>query len=233
MQIVEVSPFGARAARIGLGSATSTLEVTLFPMVHIGEAAFYDAVYADALDHDVVLMEGVSSSLARRLTRSYRWATGSRRLGLQLQSSYRPPPKYRAKVIHADLSGPEFLKAWLEIPWHLRALIGVLAPLVGLQLRWFGTRETLARGLPLDDRTSRDEWLDWDPEFAAFTRALLDVRDQRLLSVLAGVLDSIETPVRRVAIVYGAWHMRAVLRELSRRGFHATSTQWQTIFSLD
>jgi hypothetical protein len=72
MQFVESSIWGVRSARLSFQSRSSAVTVTLFPMVHIGEAGFYEAVYADALGHDIVLLEGVRSPITTRVTRSYR-----------------------------------------------------------------------------------------------------------------------------------------------------------------
>lgn len=76
MQIVETSSLAVRAARYRFVRRGSDCSVTLFPMIHVGEAAFYDQVYRDAFSHDVALVEGVRSPVTRYLTRSYRWIGG-------------------------------------------------------------------------------------------------------------------------------------------------------------
>lgn len=88
MQIVEGSEWALRTARLSLGNPHSEICLTLFPMVHAGEPDFFQAVYADAFSHDVVLVEGVKSPIARRVTRCYRWIDGSKAMNLVIQPSY-------------------------------------------------------------------------------------------------------------------------------------------------
>ena len=77
------------------------------------------------------------------------------------------------------------------------------------------------------------ELLNWSPETVALTAAILDARDERLISRLREQLDEPSNESKRLAVVYGADHMRAVLRELTKsRGFYAQHGDWLTIFSL-
>ena len=232
MQILESSELGLRSARVTLRSPLSPVEVTLFPMVHLGKPDFYREVYADALSHDLVLVEGVNSPASRRITRSYRWIEGSKRIGLSVQYRPREVKNSRAKIVHADLSGEEFEISWRKVPFRIRMLVYVLAPVFAVHFRWFMSRESLAKKLSMDDLPSRQEILSWNPETAFIDDSLLNDRDRRLVERLSDVLDN-HGDVRRLAIVYGAAHMRAVLRELSRRRFYADSSRWLTIFPFE
>jgi hypothetical protein len=203
--------------------------VTLYPMIHIGEPAFYDAVYRAASQHDVVLVEGVRSAVSRRLTRAYRWP--ARRHRLIVQPPFKPGPG-GPRVVHADLSASEFDVEWKRIPLWIRALVTLLIPLMALVLRWSGTRESLAAAVQMEDRKSASEILAWNPAVAALHRTILEIRDQRLIERLAAILGEPAGDARSVAIVYGAAHMRAVLQEMRRRGFHAVDSGWIDIFEL-
>lgn len=233
MQIVESTAFALRSAKLTFGSAKSPVTVTLFPMIHVGEPEFYRVVYADAANHDVVLVEGVKSPVTVRLTRAYRWMIGSRRLDLSLQPRFNPPPPSHAKIVHADLSRDEFAAVWRATPLWVRLLMYVAAPIFGLHRRCWATRETVARGHTLDDAPRADEMFDDSVPYAAIQAAVIDARDQRLLERLREQLDDVEAGPKRVAIIYGAGHMRAVIRELTgRRGFRPTGAEWLTIFGL-
>jgi hypothetical protein len=228
MQILESSDWGLRSARIKLRSPDGVKTVTLFPMIHIGDAAFYEAAYADAFAHDAVLTEGVRSPVTMRLTRAYRWIVGARHLGLVLQP--RAPSTCRARVVHADLTAEEFEQVWSEVSLGLKLLLYVAAPAFALYKRWTATRASLAKGHSMEDLTSRDEILDWNPETALVTRAILEVRDRRLLERLNELLARPDT--QTIAIVYGAAHMRAVLAELiGRQGFRPGDMDWMTVIS--
>lgn len=230
MQIVEVSAFGVRSARIELASADSNVTITLFPMIHVGDAFFYEAVYADAFVHDVVLVEGVRSPIARRVTRVYRWLRNSQRIGLAIQPPYPRQADSRARIVLADQTHEEFRAEWRRVPRWLRLSIHFLAPYVALRLRWFGSRLDLAQNLAFDDLTSRDEHLGWDPTLEIFFQAVQHARDKLLLRFLDDELAKAPQGKSRLAIVYGARHMRAVLVALSKRGFHARRTAWLKVF---
>lgn len=200
-------------------------------MLHVGEAEFYDVTYRDALDHDVVFLEGVRSPITTRVTRSYRWLVGSKAMaGLVVQPRF-PRDGASARIVHADLSTEEFTREWRTVPIWLRAAIYVLAPLIGLQRR-YSSRTRLARGMSCDDQPSMSELLAMSPETGALTQAVTHARDRRLLEKLAGELDGHGEP-RRLAVVYGAAHMRAVVREITgARDFFVEATEWRSVFRL-
>jgi hypothetical protein len=231
MRIIESSAWALRTARFSLRNPKSGIRITLFPMVHVGEAAFFETVFADAFSHDVVLVEGVRSPIVRRITRSYRWVKGSKTMNLVIQPPHPPQDICLARVVHADLSNEAFAQVWLKIPLWVRALTYVASAMIGLGRRWFGSRATLAKGLSMDDLADRTEILSFSPETAALNDAVLHARDACLIERLGEQLDDPATGMQRLAIVYGAHHMRAVLRELtSRRGYRVERGDWLTVF---
>jgi hypothetical protein len=232
MQILDSSDLGLRSARLTFKSATSNVAVTLFPMIHLGEAAFYEAVYQDACAHDALLVEGVRSPAAMRISRAYRWIADAKQTALVVQTRHPAQSDSQAIIIHADLSGDEFEQHWRKVPIYLRLLLYVAAPIYALHYRWFGSRASLARGHALDDLPSREETLRWTPEYASLDQAIVVERDRRLVEVMSRYLDGPSSEPRRLAIVYGAEHMRAVIKALGRRGFHCVDSEWMLIFPL-
>jgi hypothetical protein len=232
MQLLESSDLGLRSARLTLASRLSPTQITLFPMVHVGEANFFKTVYEDAFSHDVTFVEGIRSPIVRRITRSYRWIEGSKGIDLTVQPPYPTQQSVHARIILADLSEEEFAIAWRQVPIWLQAVMLVGAPAVGARYRWFGSRETLAGGLSLEDLPRRQETLSWNPETATLNQAILNARDARLIERLGQQLDNPTPGVRRIAVVYGACHMRAVLRALTgSRGYYAKESSWITVFT--
>ena len=221
--------FGLRTARLVFRSSRSSATVTLFPMVHVGEERFYADVYADAFDHDVALVEGVRSSVSRNFTRAYRWMRPER-LGLVIQPKGPAASAAAARTVLADLSGDEFEREWRKVPWRLQCAFAVIAPLYGLSQRFFASRESMAKRSAMDDRLSSDEVLPCNPDSDAVHHCIGQARDERLLQCLAEELESASEEAKRIAIVYGARHMRAVIRELTRRGFQCGEARWLTIF---
>ncbi|MCP4319741.1 MAG: hypothetical protein GY789_28110 [Hyphomicrobiales bacterium] len=230
MQILEVSGLGLRAAKHRLESPDSPITVTLFPMVHIGEKRFFDQVYADAFSHDVVLVESVRSPVVQHLTSSYRWIEHAD-LGLVTQPYYPAQETVSAHMIHADLSGEEFHDEWRKVPIWIRLAAYALAPVIGLNRRLFATRESIASQMGMEDMLSRDEILSWNPDIEALRYSILGARDARLIEYLRLQLAQAPSQGRRLAIVFGARHMRAVLAEMVGRNFFSAESEWQTVFS--
>jgi hypothetical protein len=229
MQIVERSMMGVRAARQVMQSPDKEVSVTLFPMIHIGQESFYRQVYGDTCEHDVVLVEGVRSPITRLITSSYRWIDKNK-LGLVVQPRHPEAIDGKPRIVHADLSTDEFHRQWGKLPIWLKLIVGIFAPLVGVHRRLFATRESLAKAMEMEDRLSSDEILSFDPRFAALRRTIMHVRDKRLIEKLGEELDRGERP-RKIAVVYGAAHMRAVLAELGRRNFRTAGATWQTVMA--
>jgi hypothetical protein len=233
MQFVEESILGVRSARLSFSSPTSRVRVTLFPMIHVGEPQFYQATYADAQSHDVVLLEGVRSPITKRITRAYRWIEGSKRLsGLIVQPCF-PNDGSNAKFVHADFSGEEFEAEWRKVPLWIRWAVYVLSALIGLKRRWRYSRRQLAKNMGTEDQPSLSELLAVSPETGGLTQGILHARDERLIQCLRAELDDPVTQGKNVAVVYGAAHMRAVVRELTRdRNFSVSGAEWRTIMDL-
>lgn len=230
VQILESALIGLRSARILLASPDSPVSITLFPMVHVGEAAFYDAVYEEAAKHDVILIEGVNSPIAKRITRSYRWLVGDR-LGLVLQPRF-PTAVASGEVVLADLSHEEFVGEWRRVPMWLRLAVYGLAPFVGLRGRLLASRESLAKGHNLEDNGHPDEFFDVGPAFLLLQAAIVSARDRRLVERLCEHLDR-TAPPSRIAVVYGAGHIPAVIRALTKeRRFRPVAADWQVVFGL-
>ncbi|WP_300472193.1 hypothetical protein [Breoghania sp.] len=114
-------------------SANQDHRVTLFPMIHIGEAAFYEKVVAEAFAHDTILTEGVKSPVARRIKRTYRWVRASTRLSLRLQSEFRPKEPSSATIVRGDLSTAEFEHLWRDVPFWMRFASFFVVPMIGLK----------------------------------------------------------------------------------------------------
>lgn len=231
MQILESSMLGLRTARMEFRKSDSGIAITLFPMVHVGEERFYTEAYADAFNHDVVLVEGVRSPITRHLTRSYRWLD-FRKLGLVLQPRTPPQKAVPARIVRADLTPEEFHREWRKISLPMRAAFFALSPLIGVHRRLTGTRESVARNQSLNDRPSVDEILGWSPIFESVEHAILHARDRRLIECMAAELDASFSSGKRIAVVYGAGHMRAIVRELAKRGFASSDASWRTVISI-
>ena len=115
MQIIEQSIAGVRSAVLRLTRRETPLRFELYPMVHIGEPAFYAAVSRRLRRCDLVVAEGVgSTSAGSLLTMSYRLPARFERSGLVVEDiDY---ASLGVPVLNPDLSGAEFEAGWRELP---------------------------------------------------------------------------------------------------------------------
>ncbi len=106
---------------------------------------------------DLILAEGVASKKVNLLTRSYRVVRKIKRMGLVTQQEGMKVSGFRDRIIRADMEGRAFDGRWAALPLSLRAQLFFLVPAYAAYLFFFGTRETLAENIALDDLPSSDE----------------------------------------------------------------------------
>ena len=236
VQFIEVTGLaGVRSAVIGFTRPGTALTFVLFPMVHLGEPAFYREV-AERLRRgcDLVVAEGVGegSPGADALVASYQRLDGHERLGLVVQdidfeALGRP-------VVCPDMSGAQFQEGFRRLPLKERAMVATVVPAVTAGMRLLGTRRWLARHLAVEDLMSEGE-----EAVADFWPGLDDLVLRRRDRLLAKALTDFDrgyagrTGPFTIAVVYGAGHMRAASETLTGLGYHAAEAEWITVFTLD
>ena len=196
---------------------------TLFPMIHVADAGFFDRVMAEADAHDCVLKEGVGWRPVARTTKvAYRNISKSSR-DLAVQPS--GPEGATDKWFNSDLDPDTFRQKWKKIPLLRRILFHILLRVVGLILRFGKARALLANAMAT---TTIDDTNAIDSVFGAeFRKVVLDDRDAALLR---GCEIAIERrPEDRIAVVWGAAHMPALINALTQNfGYRITEREWIT-----
>jgi hypothetical protein len=226
MQLLEAG-MGLRSAVIELRRPGGSLRFVLFPMVHIGEPSFYEAVMEQLRGCDVVVAEGIQgrSRAASMLTRSYRLVKRGR-LGLVTQNL--DLGSLDIPVVRPDVSGGDFDQGWRGVSALRRLLIWLVLPVFILVVFLFGTRARLAGHLHLDDDHGLGGYVEG---FEDVDKVLSDDRDRLLVDALAAIHETRGTEPLRVAVVYGAQHMIAVVHVLSARlGYVPRTGDWLTVF---
>jgi hypothetical protein len=234
MQLTEASMTGVRSAPISVRAPGTALRFLQVPMIHLGSAAFYQAVTARLGQCQVIVAEGVGgrSLWTRALTTAYRSPARSRRLGLVVQDiDLAALAAASAVVIIPDLTADQARQGWRGIPWLQRLALLGLAPAVAVALRVIGTRRLFARHLAAEDLPSMDEQ-QISQAYPALTKLLTDDRDRLLVDALAALIEARSGDDIEVAVVYGAAHMRAVASALAARGFRPRQAEWLTVFDL-
>ncbi|MET8629068.1 hypothetical protein ABZW30_35945 [Kitasatospora sp. NPDC004669] len=229
MLFVEVTGYAVRSAVITLRRRGTPMTFVLFPMVHVGTPAFYAEVRRRLDSCDMVVAEGVTgrSRQAGMLTMAYRFAPRRARSGLVLQNDV-PLPTEGIPVVEPDMAAAELMRGiHRSLNWQYPSLL-LLAPLLGLWFALRGPAAFLDEDLVVEDfPTSRRAEARANSELR---HALLDERDARLVDALSQIHDERHHEPIRVAVVYGAAHMPAVVRGLlSRYEYRPRDSEWLTV----
>jgi hypothetical protein len=232
MQFIEKNSFNVRTAVYRLKKDGSALEFLIFPMIHVGSREFYEEVSRRLASCDLILAEGVKSRRGRLLTLSYRIVKHIRRMDLVTQQDGMRAESFRGKILNTDIDGAAFDERWSSLPISLRLQLLVLVPVYVVYLFLFGTRETLAESIALDDLPSSEEILSEDEDFEQLDFLLIDERDRILIEHVARLEDQ-RNEAKQIAIVYGARHMRTTIRFLMQKlNYRIAKAEWVKVFDL-
>ncbi len=245
MQIIEVSVIGVRSSVLRLTRPDIPLRFEVFPMVHIGEPAFYAEVTRRLRRCDLIVAEGVGgvatadgrvraaprsagASAVSALTISYQLPAWLQRSGLVEQNI-----RYDTlgvPVRYPDMTDAQFAAAWHAVPLWQRALAVGAGPLVGLHRLAFGSRRALARHMATDDLDWQDELLHFD-SVNDLLAVLGDQRDQLLIAELDRIHQQRRHEAITVAVVYGAAHVAPLVHGMrALHGYGVRSAEWLTVF---
>jgi hypothetical protein len=231
--LTEKNSFNVRSAVYHLKKGDAGLEFLLFPMIHVGSREFYDEVCRRLAECDLILAEGVNSRKAHLLTLSYRIVKKIRRMDLVTQRDGMKVSGFLDKIINSDMDGRAFDERWSALPLGLRAQLFLFLPICVVNLFLFGARETLAENMALEDLPSSKEILFQDESFEKLDTLLLDERDRLLITHVQKLYDSHRQDRKIVGVVYGARHMRNVIRFLlGRLNYKVAKAEWVTVFDL-
>ena len=232
MQLIEKNSFNVRAAVYRLKKDGSDLEFLIFPMIHVGSAEFYDEVRRRLASCDLILAEGVKSRRGKLLMLSYRIVRYIKRMDLVTQQDALRMEGFGEKILNTDIEGAAFDERWSSLPISLRAQLLVMVPIFVVYLFLFGTRETLAESIALDDLPSSEEILSEHEDFEPLDALIVDERDRILLEHVARLEDQQNGP-RQIGIVYGARHMRTTIRFLMQKlNYRIAKAEWVKVFDL-
>jgi hypothetical protein len=233
MQFIEKNSFNVRSAVYRLRKDGTRLEFLIFPMIHVGSREFYEDISRRLSTCDVILAEGVKSKRANILTLSYRIVKKVRRMDLITQHEGMKVDGFREKILNADMDERAFDARWSSLPIMLRAQLFIIIPVYVVYLLLFGTRDTLARNLALEDLPSSEEILLEDDSFEPLDSLLIDERDRKLIEHIAKLNDERWEKAHRIGIVYGAFHMRSVMGFLMHKlNYRVAKAEWVKVFDL-
>jgi hypothetical protein len=229
MQIIEVTGYAVRSAVITMRRKGKPLEFVIFPMVHVASPTFYSQVRLRLRECDLIVLEGIRGKSAgvSALTLAYRFAPRRRRNGLEEQRDDVLLPE-GVPVVNPDVTAAEAIEDLKTLPRWMYLLLMVAAPVMGLVFALRGPRAFLDEDQELEDlpSTLRAEMLADSP----VEHALSDRRDQRLLDALGEIHAEHGDERFRVAVVYGAGHVPAIVSGLwDRYGYRPREAEWLTV----
>ncbi|MFD4600519.1 hypothetical protein ACFWPQ_21125 [Streptomyces sp. NPDC058464] len=206
------------------------LEFVIFPMLHVASPTFYSQVRLRLKECDLIVLEGIRGKSAgvSALTLAYRFAPRRRRNGLQEQRADTLLPK-DVPVINPDVTAAEAIEDLKTLPRWMYLLLMIAAPVMGLVFALRGPSAFLDEDLAVEDlpSTLRAEMLADNPVEQAMTGR----RDQRLLDALGRIHAERGHEAIRVAVVYGAGHVPAIVSGLwDRYGYRPREAEWITVF---
>ncbi|MHC5259416.1 hypothetical protein ACYSUO_16190 [Streptomyces sp. UC4497] len=229
VQIIEVTGYAVRSAVITMRRTGSPMEFVLFPMLHVASPTFYAQVRNRLRKCDLIVMEGIrgKSAVVSTLTIAYRFAPRRSRNGLQEQRGDQLLPE-SVPVLCPDVTAAEAVADLKALPRWTYLLMLLTAPVMGLVFALRGPRAFLDEDLVVDDlpTTARAEMLADDP----VGHAMSDRRDQRLLDALDAIHAEHHAEPLRVAVLYGAGHVPAIVAGLRKRhGYRPRDAEWLTV----
>jgi len=232
MQFIEKNSFNVRSVVYRLKKDGSALEFLIFPMIHVGSKEFYEEISRRLASCDLILAEGVKSRRVNLITLSYRIVKHIRRIDLVTQHDGMRVETFRAKILNTDIDGAAFDERWSSLPISLRLQFIVLVPICVVYLFLFGTRETLADYVALDDLPSPEEILSDNENFDAFDSLIINERDRILIEHVTKLEDQ-QNGAKQIGIVYGARHMRNTMRFLMQElDYRVAKAEWVKVFDL-
>ncbi|MGW7241463.1 hypothetical protein [Streptomyces sp. NPDC054804] len=229
MQIIEVTGYAVRSAVIRMRRTGTPLEFVIFPMLHVASPTFYSQVRLRLRECDLIVIEGIRGRSAgvSALTLAYRFAPRRRRNGLQEQRDELVLPE-GVPVINPDVTAAEAIADLKTLPRWTYVLLMVAAPVMGLAFALRGPRAFLDEDQEVEDlpSTLRAEMMADNPVVHAMT----DRRDQRLLDALGEIHSERGDEAIRVAVVYGAGHVPAIVSGLwNHYGYRPREAEWLTV----
>lgn len=172
--------------------------VQLFPMIHIGDAEFYQKVSRSFPSNSVILMEGVTDE-KQLLTNGLSYHRVATKLGLhEQQREFKPQ---RGQIVRADVDVQEFSTN----------TINLLNMVMRIYSKGFKA-ETLLELMQYPQPPGFQDQLMDD---------LLGKRNQHLLEKINAELS----PLKTVVVPWGAEHMPGIAHELQKEGFHLDGTR--------
>jgi len=208
----------AAVGRTAMRHPNHDLRITLYPMFHVGSAAFYEALSEDLRRFRVFLLEGVRW----KGFRAPLYDLAARNVGLVTQRAWLRLPE-GVERLSLDMSEVEFTREIGAIPMHWRLLLRFLRAFL-----WAVTSTASGRHA-LWDAISKEKYVrKLQTVETPLSQLIKNKRDRAMCEVLRAV---VQDPARiraaePIAVIAGAAHMPALYMTLRSCGYEKGSVRW-------
>jgi hypothetical protein len=225
MEYVTATRYALKVCKTYWRKKGTPLEITLFPMIHIGEDGYYKRISDDLKKLDVLLHEGVSMGKSGEKKDMYK--LGAVRIGLKTQGESIQIPE-GLKTINIDMPSGQFREksARLPIKQYLSLkFFHIIFWFMTIKYNLIEWKKEIIKFLGTEYGLEDEEPSDLD-------RLIEDERDMVIVSGLGKIIDGLEndspSPVK-IGIMFGAKHIRPIKLKLLEKGYRHKSDEWLTV----
>lgn len=194
------------------------LRITLYPVFHVGSAAFYDALSEDLRRFRIFLLEGVRW----KGLRGPLYDSAARNVGLVTQSARLRLPE-GAERLSLDMSEVEFTHEASALPLHWRLVLRFLRPVLWAITLTASGRHALWDAISKEKYARKRQAAD-----TPLSQLIKDKRDRAMSDVLRAVSEDPDriAAAQPIAVVAGAAHMPALYLTLRSCGYEKGTVRW-------
>ncbi len=222
----------------------SDVDIVLYGVVHIADAAYYERVQAHLDSHDIVLFEGVSPTEGiepdetMKMIGKMQTVMGEL-LGLQFQKD--GIDYTRTNLVHADMTQGELLEAVdgdMSKLFPMAGLLenGALKQILPMLENGLGFLKPMMDSQPeMRDGLKRQmagqlSGTDMGAMGGAMQEVLIEARNEVAMEVLHETLKT--TSSGTVSLFYGAAHMPDFEKRLAAMGYSLSEKHWMSAWSI-
>ncbi|XVV17075.1 hypothetical protein ACQP2X_22665 [Actinoplanes sp. CA-131856] len=223
MQLTEMSVVGIRTSITVFRRRPGGLKFVVVPTIHIGRPDYYRAIHERlkpcvavvAEQYDGPSSTGFAYVAALKLTRQ---RIGRDLVHQDIDYASLGVPIIFPDQVHGLEAGPN-----RELPRDTWLDVALLTPALAVDMALHGRDWLTGHQLDIDDDSDVEMW----PKF--LHRKVMTERDELLAGALREIDGEFASEDAEVAVVFGAAHMPAVVRELTAWGYRpAPGARWLT-----
>lgn len=231
MKVINASPSKLSVNGFDLVSSDeqNLLQFRLIPMIHVGEATFYESATYALGDCHHLIFEGVKLNKLRSFGRITKWV--AKKLELVEQRHQMRLKELPLKLIHGDLDEEEASKAWQKVNRWERLSVRYMYPLLYHRNKRHLSRRMMARVLANSQEARYSyRYAMYPIDSADFF--ISEFRERKLFKTINRHIKEQKDTTSITGILYGAGHAKAILAHLEQWGYSIQNAFPLTVFNI-